>query len=188
MTPLCRQDDSLLLCIDIQERLYAAMPEPARKRLSDNTTILLKTADLLDIPVMCTEQYPQGLGKTLDTIRQRLPAGSPCFDKTRFSCCGADGLRDALRETHKRQVVITGLETHVCVMQTALELLADGYEVFVADDAVCSRRMAHWKSALNRLRQTGVTALPTESVLFEWLRDASHEHFKSVSRMLRDLN
>jgi isochorismate hydrolase len=77
------------------------------------------------------------------------------------------------------------METHVCVMQTALELQDNGIEVFIADDAVCSQKMAHWKSALNRLRQTQITAAPTESILFEWLRDSSHEHFKTVSGYLR---
>ncbi len=186
MTPLCRREDSLLLCIDIQERLANAMVEPARSRMIDNTVRLLRTAAMLDIPVLYTEQYPAGLGPTVDKVRSALPDGARYFDKTSFSCCGADDFREAVRTSHRRQVIVTGMETHVCVLQTALELHDDGLEVYVADDAVCSQKMAHWKSALNRLRQVGVYHAPTESVLFEWLRDAQHEAFKKVSALLRD--
>jgi len=185
MSPLCRQKDSLLLCIDIQDRLLQTMAEPARGRMIENTVRLLKTAQLLSIPVIYTEQYPQGLGATTGEIKDSIPDGSHRFEKTCFSCCATDSFQETVRDTHKRQIIITGMETHVCVMQTALELQEDGFEIFVADDAVCSQKMAHWKSALNRMRQTGITAAPTESLLFEWLRDSSHEHFKTVSGFLR---
>ncbi len=185
MSPLCRQKDSLLLCIDIQDRLLQTMVEPARSRMIENTVRLLKTAQLLSIPVIYTEQYPQGLGATVDEIKEFIPEGSSHFDKTCFSCCATENFLETVRETRKRQIIVTGMETHVCVMQTVLELQEDGFEVFVADDAVCSQKMAHWKSALNRMRQTGITAAPTESLLFEWLRDSSHEDFKTVSGYLR---
>jgi len=185
MSPLCRQKDSLLLCIDIQDRLLQTMVEPARSRMIENTVRLLKTAQLLSIPVIYTEQYPQGLGATVDEIKEFIPEGSSYFDKTCFSCCATENFLETVRETRKRQIIVTGMETHVCVMQTVLELQEDGFEVFVADDAVCSQKMAHWKSALNRMRQTGITAAPTESLLFEWLRDSSHEDFKTVSGYLR---
>lgn len=185
MSPLCRQTDSLLLCIDIQDRLLQTMVEPARSRMIENTVRLLKTAQLLSIPVIYTEQYPQGLGATVDEIKEFIPEGSSHFDKTCFSCCATENFLETVRETRKRQIIVTGMETHVCVMQTVLELQEDGFEVFVADDAVCSQKMAHWKSALNRMRQTGITAAPTESLLFEWLRDSSHEDFKTVSGYLR---
>ncbi len=188
MPPLCRLTDSLLLCIDIQDRLYDTLPEPARQRMLDNTEALLRGAGLLGIPVFHTEQYPKGLGKTVTRLQAALPPKTRRIEKTSFSCCGADGFTGALRDTHKRQVVITGVETHICVMQTALELQQDGYEVFVVDDAVCSRRMAHWKSGLNRLRQAGIVAAPTESILFEWLRDARHDQFKAVSALLPPLH
>jgi len=161
------------------------MVEPARSRMVENTVRLLKTAQLLSIPAMYTEQYPQGLGSTIAEIKEVIPEGSDYFDKTSFSCCATESFIKAVRASRKRQVIITGMETHVCVMQTALELQDNGIEVFIADDAVCSQKMAHWKSALNRLRQTQITAAPTESILFEWLRDSSHEHFKTVSGYLR---
>ena len=184
MTPLCRQHDSLLLCIDIQDRLFAAMPKPSRQRVLDNTETLITAAKLLDIPMIYTEQYPVGLGNTVAQIKDILPEAAQYFDKTQFSCCGSDELMKVIRSSHKRQIIITGMEAHICVMQTAIELRAEGYEVFVADDAICSQRRAHWKSALHRLHQANVTATPTESILFEWLRDSSHEHFKAISALL----
>ncbi len=185
MVPLCRKEDSLFLCVDIQDRLLAAMVEPARSRMLDNVEHLLKTTVMLDIPVIYTEQYPAGLGATTGQIARAMPETAQYFDKTRFSCCSDELFGEALRKTHKRQVVITGMETHICVIQTALELNAEGFQVFVVDDAVCSQRMAHWKSALHRLRHAGVIVAPTESILFEWLSDADNEHFKAVSALLR---
>lgn len=185
MTPLCRQHDSLLICIDIQDRLFSVMPEASRSRMLDNSGHLINAAKLLNIPIISTEQYPQGLGKTVEQIKNALPDEATYFDKTSFSCCGSEPLLQTIRDSHKRQVVITGMETHVCILQTAIELQADGYEVFVVDDATCSRRKAHWKSALQRLNQGGIVAAPTESILFEWLRDSSHEQFKSISSLLR---
>ena len=185
MAPLCRKEDSLLLCVDVQERLLAAMVEPARSRMLDNVEHLLQTTGMLGIPVFYTEQYPIGLGPTTAQVKDAMPSDAQYFDKTRFSCCSDKTFREALHDTHKRQIVITGMETHICVLQTALELNEDGFEVFVVDDAVCSQRMAHWKSALFRLRHAGVVVAPTESILFEWLRDSADEHFKAVSALLR---
>ena len=185
MTPLCRQNDSLLLCVDIQESLFSVMPDPARQKLLENVETLLKTSQRLNIPVFYTEQYPRGLGHTVKRIQKALPDDALYFDKASFSCCGDSELVSAVHKTRKRQLIITGMESHICVMQTALDFLHQGYEVFVVDDAVCSQRMAHWKSALNRLRQAGIIAAPTESILFEWLRDSNHEQFKSVAALLR---
>lgn len=185
MTPLCRQHDSLLLCIDIQDRLISAMPEPSRQRLLDNTQQLILAAKILGIPMVYTEQYPTGLGSTVAQIKNILPDDASYFDKTRFSCCASDELMKVVHGSHKRQIIIAGMEAHICVMQTAIELKAEGYEVFVADDAISSQRRAHWKSALHRMHQANVVATPTESILFEWLRDSTHEHFKSISALLR---
>ncbi len=185
MAPLCRKEDSLLLCVDVQDRLLAAMVEPARSRMLDNIEHLLETSKMLDIPVFYTEQYPAGLGPTTAQLKKAMPASAQYFDKTQFSCCSHTSFREALHDSHKRQVVVTGMETHICIMQTAMELLEDSFEVFVVDDAVCSQRMAHWKSALHRLRHAGAIVAPTESILFEWIRDSSEKHFKAVSALLR---
>ncbi len=185
MLPLCRQHDSLLLVIDIQERLVSAMGKKSRLRLEKNSALLIDTASLLKVPVFHTEQYPKGLGSTLQTLGQRLEESSIKTEKTSFSCCGEPSFQAQLRETHKRQIIITGLESHVCVLQTALELEKQGFEVYVVEDAIASRKKSNHHNALARMRQQGVIISNTESVLFEWLRDTNHPSFKAVSALLK---
>lgn len=182
---LCHASESILVSIDTQTRLAAAMPEAAGGRVINNSGILLQAAALLNIPVLVTEQYPKGLGKTEPAVACHLPAHARHFEKTCFSCCGAAGFMDVVRGLARRHVVLAGMETHVCVLQTALELKDAGNQVFVVEDAVCSRAEANHHNALARLRQAGVIVSNTESVLFEWLRDASHTQFKQVSALIR---
>ncbi|MGF1545994.1 MAG: isochorismatase family protein [Thiotrichales bacterium] len=185
MTPLCRADDCLVICIDVQERLADSMPEPSTTRTLENLVRILQSANLLEIPVLYTEQLPGALGGTVEIVRAAMPDTAQRFEKTAFSCCGNASILESVRKSHKRQVILVGMEAHVAVMQSALELLEHGVEVYVIDDAVCSRRLAHWKSALMRLRQAGAVVSITESLLFEWLRSSSHEHFNKVSWFLR---
>lgn len=182
---LCQAEHSLLLVVDLQTRLLAAMPEAERAQTLRHAGVLLQAAAELAVPVLATEQYPQGLGPTVDEIRAQLPSAAPVLDKTSFSCCGANGFIDAV-EAHKRgQLVIVGAETHVCVLQTALELHARGRHVFVVEDAVTSRHLAHKRNALARMRQAGVVVTNVESVLFEWLRVAGTPSFKKLSQLIR---
>ncbi len=184
--PLCRAEDSVLLVVDIQQRLAAAMPEEARRRVFRNTAILAEAARLLGIPRLLTEQYPKGLGPTEPAVHERLGgSGVRPFEKTSFSCCGAEGFLQGLRATERRQVILAGMEAHVCVLQTALELHAAGLGVYVAEDATCSRDPANHRNAMERLRQAGVAVTNTESVVFEWLRDSRHAQFKAISGLLR---
>jgi len=185
MMRLCDAAESALLVIDIQERLSAAMPEESRDRVEQRTTRLLEAAQPLDIPVLGTAQYPKGLGPLLASIETRLPEGQPPREKTCFSCCGAASFMEALEGSGRRQVVLCGMETHVCVLQTAFELSERGFEVFVVEDAVCSRDPADHACALDRLRQAGIQVTRSESTLFEWLRDARHPQFKPLSRLVR---
>ena len=182
---LCRAADSLLLVVDIQSRLAAAMPATDLQRVLHASGILLQAAAALSLPVLVTEQYPQGLGPTHEDIRRHLPPGTHTFDKTCFSCCGASGLLDAIKDSGRRQVIVAGMEAHVCVLQTAAGLQTHGLEVFVVEDAVCSRTDDNRRNALDRLRQNGIGISNMESVMFEWLRDAQHEKFRELSRLLR---
>ncbi|HDP88546.1 MAG TPA: isochorismatase family protein [Thioalkalivibrio sp.] len=182
---LCRQHDSQLLVIDIQDRLLGAMAQADRLRVLKASSALISAARLLGVPLLATEQYPRGLGATDSSLRSDLVSHGRVFEKTSFSCCGAPGLGGQLdRETHS-QVVIAGIEAHVCVLQTALDLHVRGFEVFVVEDATCSRNPAHHANAMQRLRQAGVTVTNMESVLFEWMRDASHPHFKVISQLVK---
>lgn len=173
---LARAADSALVVIDIQERLAAAMP--AREPVVRATRILLEAAARLDIPVLVTEQYPKGLGATVPEVAARLPGGSVRVEKTSFSACAALPL-------NRPQVVLAGMEAHVCVLQTALELAAAGREVFLVGDAVCSRTEANYFNALARAQAAGIVVTNTESVVFEWLRDAAHGHFRALSKLIR---
>ena len=176
--------NSLLIIVDIQTKLAAVMPETEAQLMTANTGILLEAAGLLNIPVLLTEQYPKGLGTTDASIIQKLPKATQVFEKTGFSCCLAEGFCAALENSGRKQIILAGLEAHVCILQTALELLHNGYQVYVFEDAICSRKAEHKFYALQRLQQQGVTLTNYESVLFEWLRDASHPHFRSISGLL----
>ena len=181
---LCSPSESLLVVVDTQTKLAAAMPPIKRDEVLRNTAILLQAASLLGVPVLLTEQYPKGLGRTETALTQHLPQGSPVIEKTCFSCCGATDFMAAVQHSRRNQIILTGMEAHVCVLHTALDLHATGIQVFVVEDAVCSRRMRNKTNALARLRQAGIVVTNTESVLFEWLRDASHEHFKAISALI----
>ena len=182
---LCDANQSQLLIIDIQERLTTAMPEATLQQVLAASGRLLQGAGLLDIPVIRTEQYPKGLGATDPGLLEQFPTSGQRLEKTSFSCCNAKGFCDEVLDGRRRQVVIAGMETHVCVIQTALELKERDYQVFVVEDAVSSRTEENRRNGLERLRSERVIITNSESVLFEWLRDARHEQFRAVSRLVR---
>lgn len=181
----CDAGQSVLVVIDLQQRLGDAMPGKVLNRVILNSTLLAKAAGLLDLPVLHTEQYPRGLGATHPTVGDALPVTTRTFTKTVFSCAGVPEFMAALAATSRRQVVLAGMEAHICVLQTAFDLRAAGCEVFVVEDAICSRRLENYQNALDRLRQCGVQVVSAESVVFEWMRDATHPHFKTIQALLR---
>ncbi len=180
---LCDAATSQLVIIDIQEKLAAAIQPGVREQLLRNTAILCEAANALNVPVVRTEQYPKGLGPTEPQVAQHL--GQPAIEKTCFSCYQAPGFVEQLQGNARRQVLLTGMESHVCVLQTAVQLREHDYQVFVVEDAIGSRHKRHHKNALARLRQAGITVIMTESALFEWLRDAKHEQFKALTKLIR---
>jgi nicotinamidase-related amidase len=182
---LCSADDSQLIVVDLQIRLLAAMSEADRAAMVKNAEILLQAVEALDVPVVYTEQYPKGLGPTVPAILERMPAMARGVQKTGFSCYAEESFRKAVKVTGRQQVVLIGQEAHVCVLQTALELADEGYQVFVVEEAVCSRSAFHKQNALLRMRGAGVVVTNVESVLFEWLRDAAHPQFKTVTHLIR---
>ncbi|MDD9823580.1 MAG: isochorismatase family protein [Gammaproteobacteria bacterium] len=182
---LCDAAQGCLVLLDIQERLARAMPAKVLSRLQRNAQLLLRAATALQVPVLVTQQYPQGLGPLLPELARMLPEAAPRIDKTRFSCAAVPEFRQALTESQRRQVVIAGMETHICVLQTALELQRDGWTCFVMSDATCSRQRDHYGFALERLRYAGVAVAETESAIFEWLRDAAHPAFKEMSALIQ---
>ena len=181
---LCNADDSCLFLIDIQDKLSAAMPDKVITRLRTNIQILIKAANTLSIPVIATEQYPQGLGALEKVINDKLNESARKFEKTGFSCLKAKGLKEHLYSLNKKQVILTGIEAHICVTQTASELQDAGYDVFVVNDAISSRKLASYDTAINRMSSSGINSITTESVLFEWLTDASHPAFRDLSKLI----
>lgn len=176
-------NDSVLVIIDVQTQLTSVIAEAPG--MCVRTAVLLQAAQQLQVPVLVTEQYPQGLGRTERVIISKLPDPLPIYEKTGFSCFSAPGFSDALQATKRKQVIIIGVEAHICVMQTALDFLAMGYQVYIVEDAVCSRKADHKLYALKRIYQQGATITNYESVMFEWLRDANHAEFKTLSRLIR---
>ena len=178
--PRLLADDSVLVVVDVQDKLLAKMPTATQ--LVASVGFVLDVANLLQIPVRATEQYPKGLGPTTADIARRLPQPVPA--KTAFSCCGADGFVAELRGTGRRTAVLVGMETHVCVAQTAFDLLAEGFTVFLPADAVSSRFDIDHATALRRLERAGAVPTTAEAVAFEWVRDAAHPQFKAVSKLV----
>lgn len=181
----CDVQQGQLVVIDIQQRLGDAMPNKVLNRVLQNTSLLAQAAALLEVPILHTEQYPQGLGETHPLVVNALPGTTKRFSKTSFSCCGAAGFTEAVTASNRRQLILLGMEAHVCVLQTALDLNAAGHEVFVVEDAICSRRLENYQNALDRLRGCGVSIVSAESVIFEWLGNSKHAQFKTIQALLR---
>jgi len=180
---ICTRDQSQLVIIDVQERLCAAMEPTALQAVIRNCGILLQAAKMLGVPALYTEQYPQGLGATLPALTEWLSADNRA-EKTCFSCCEESEFC-ALMDDTRQQVVLAGMESHICVLQTALQLQEMHHRVFVVEDAVLSRSPAHKANALDRLRHAGIIVTNTESVVFEWLKVAEGDSFKAISKLVR---
>ncbi len=173
---------SLLLVIDTQEKLAAAMPPDTLDRVVRNTCILLDAARLLGVKVLATEQYPKGLGKTLAPIADKL--GTP-LEKLDFSALDDARVVEAISSMKPRAVIVTGMEAHVCVFQTARDLVARGYETYVVDDAVASRREENRLAGLALVERAGAQRTVTETVAFDWVRRAEGDPFKAISKLVR---
>jgi len=175
---------SVLTIVDVQERLFNAMDAERRDEMVANVKILATAARRLQVPVLVTEQYPKGLGRTLPEVKT-LVADVPPFEKTAFSCADAEGFMDRLRALDAEHVILTGIEAHVCVLLTALDLLGRGLRVSVVADAVCSRRAANLEIGLGQARQAGATITATETVVFQLLGRADSDAFRELSKLLR---
>lgn len=184
LTNGARREASVLLVVDMQDRLLPHMEDHAG--VLEHCRRIVRAAQILDVPILCTEQYPKGLGPTVAPLRDVL-SEVPVLEKLAFSCCGAEGFVASVNATGRRQVIVVGIETHVCVQQTVLDLLAESLSVYVAADAVSSRRPLDRQVALDRMRQAGAVVTTAESVIFEWLGVAGTAEFKAVAQLVRDL-
>jgi nicotinamidase-related amidase len=173
---------SALLVVDVQARLAPAIAEG--ERVTGRVRILLEAARLLGVPAVVSEQYPKGLGHTVEALQPLLDRAR-VIPKTHFSCAREPALAEAIRGLDRPQLVLCGMETHVCVLQTAIDLQDQGYAVHVAADAAGSRHPERRELGLARMRHAGCTIVDTEMVLFEWLGAAGTDEFRSLIPLIR---
>ena len=179
---LIRRDDSLLLVVDLQAKLAPAIFEG--ERVIRNSVRLLEGAGQLGVPAFVSEQYVRGLGASVDAIRVAA-VDARFFEKTHFSCAAEPGVVDLLRAAKRPQVILTGTEAHVCVLQTAFGLQAMGFQVFLVADATGSRTPENRNAAIARMQAGGIHVVTTEMVLFEWLQQAGTDNFRALLPLIK---
>jgi nicotinamidase-related amidase len=180
---LLRRDQTGLVVVDVQEAFRPVIDR--FDEMARNVGILAEGFGILDRPVLVSEQYPNGLGRTIAEVEERLPAFTERVEKTRFSACGVEGFEKALTRSRCTTWVVCGIETHVCVNQTVLDLLEHGFEVHVAEDAVSSRAPTNRRVGLEKMLAAGARATSAEMALFEMLEQAGGDEFKAISKLVR---
>jgi|SRR5690625_257407 len=181
-----RSDRTALLVVDIQDRLLAAMPQDEVDRMLRHTRVLIELAKAYAWPVYYTEQYPQGLGSTESSVLELLTsANATRCEKVEFSCLDNETFASSILPRLPSHIVVVGMETHVCVLQTVLDLQARGYQSFVPEDAVASRDLRHKANGLHLMEKAGAVNVNTESIMFNALGKAGGETFKKLSRLVR---
>jgi nicotinamidase-related amidase len=173
-----------LVIVDLQEAFRPTMADFAR--VAARTAIIATAAKLLKLPILVTEQYPQKLGATVAEVRNVLPEGIIAHEKAAFSSCGAGAFVEQLKRlTAVRQLILCGIEAHVCMNQTAHDLLADGYQVHLCIDCTSSRHPTDRDAGLAKMQRSGVLPCSSEMAVFELMRDAKHEHFKAIQKLIK---
>ena len=174
-------EDTALLVVDMQEKLLPKIMQAGE--VLRNASFLVNAAKVLGVPVLATEQYPKGLGPTVEPIRGFL---TTVWEKQTFSAVGEGGALDFLKSDARIKVVVVGIEAHICVMQTVLDLLNQGFHVFVCVDAVSSRYAIDVKIALKRMQQAGAILVTAEACVYEWLETSANPAFKEISGMVQE--
>lgn len=180
---ILRADRSVLVVVDMQEPFLRHVHE--RERVVQQCRLLVQSANVLKVPVIATLQYAQRMGGIMPEIAEVLPAGSEPIDKLCFSCYGSEPFRAALMASERTQVVVCGVEAHICVLQTALDAQEGGFQVHVVQDAVSSRAQENWQVAMERLRHAGVVVTCAESAIYEWLVQAGTDEFRQVLQWVK---
>ena len=175
-------EQSLFVLIDVQEKLFPHITN--KEEIEKNLLILLEGLNLLEIPIIVNEQYKKGLGETIASIDAKIENAS-YFEKTTFSCCGEMSALDNIKTSGKKTIIIAGIETHVCVMQSVLDLLELNYNVVLVVDCVGSRKALDTDIAIERMVQAGVILATYESILFELTRDSKNSVFKKISQLVK---
>lgn len=180
------RDRAALFVVDIQERLVPAMPEAVAAAVIKNSQILIDTATRLGIPIVVSQQYPKGLGATVAALETTLSGSKPHrFDKTEFSGASTPEFSALAPKLGRDQWIVTGMETHVCVYQTARDLVGRGYQVHVPVDAVSSRTKSNWRVGLDLIERAGAIPTSTEACVFDLLGRAGTDDFKTLSKLIK---
>jgi nicotinamidase-related amidase len=186
MTDFLNREEAVLLVVDVQERLVPAIHKDLYPRALRNMQIAIEAAGTLGIPILLTEQYPKGLGKTVSEVMEALDGKEyRLVEKMTFSCARDEGFLSAVSELNRRQLILVGMETHVCVYLTSVDLRRAGFSLFILDDAVSSRFLHNYQSGLQALRDAGCTVISTETAMFELLKVAATPEFKKVSSLIK---
>ena len=176
-------EDSLVLIIDVQDKLLHAVFN--KEQVEKKSAIIAEAAKILEIPVVVTEQYPKGLGNTIPAVKDALAEDTEIFEKTAFSALNNEEILEAIKKHNKKQILIFGIETHICVSQTTAAFRELGYEVSVIKDACGSRAEEEYLAGLERMKDNGAYIITTEIALFEWLKGAKHPNFKAVQALIK---
>jgi nicotinamidase-related amidase len=177
------KENTVALMIDIQEKLFPLVAE--RDQLLKRSTILIQGLKIFGIPLIATQQYSRGLGETINDIRSLIKSFSP-IDKLAFSCCGEPNFMNKISNTEIENAIVFGIEAHVCVLQTVLDLLDEGYQPIVVEDCVSSRERNDKQIAIARMRHEGAVVTTYESLLFEICEKSGTDRFKALSRLIKD--
>jgi nicotinamidase-related amidase len=175
-------ENCCLVVVDVQGKLAQLMH--GKQALFENIQILIKAAKILDIPILWCQQCPDSLGPTISEIAELLTDNEP-INKASFSCCGEDAFNTKLQALNRRQILLCGIEAHVCIYQTAVDLLHKGYEANVIADAISSRTLDNKNIAISRMAAEGIKVSSTEMVLFELLKTAEHPHFSQIAKLIK---
>lgn len=179
---LLRKENTGLVIVDVQEKLTGVMGQ--KERVVDRVLKLLDLARIIQLPVILTEQNPKHLGPTLSAIQESLPEYEP-IEKLHFDCCAVDAFNHEIEEKGLRNIILTGIESHICVFQTCVSLLEQGYRVHVPHHAVDSRTESNWQIGLSLMQEAGATITSTEAVIFQILKKAGTSEFKALLKTIK---
>lgn len=186
MRDFLNREEAVLVVVDVQEKLVPAIHQDLYPRSLKNIQIAIEAAATLELPILLTEQYPKGLGKTVPEVMRSLEGRNyRLIEKMTFSCARDEGFLSAVSDLNRKQVVMVGMETHVCVYQTSVDLSRAGYSLFILDDAVSSRFLHNYQSGIQALRDAGCTVVSTETAIFQLLKVAATPEFKKVVSLIK---
>lgn len=175
-------EKALLLIIDLQKKLVPSIFN--KEEILNSAKILIETFHILELPIFLSEQYPKGLGETVDDLKKKVDKANNLkkFIKTSFSCYDLDSFRIELELSKKKQIVIAGIESHICVLQTSFDLIAAGFEVFLVNEGIGSRKLSYRNISIQRMLSKGITLTNIEMIIFELLRSSNHDKFKELTK------